>query len=313
MMTLVGALEQECAVASADLSRAEGLVSQAADRLLMSMDELSTASDTQRMHQDRLMSFLSEASTGSDRLDLRAFVDGITDVLTQFGNLVASYSVETMRINDRVHEVFEHVQAMKAMIHQVDAIADDTNILAINTALEAARAGEAGKGFKVVSTEIRELSKKTKRLDSEIGDRVESTNTASDAVRTALHNLVRTDLTPLVEAKTRVDEMGGRLETLQDELNSALADFERFASTVAGSTANAIRALQFEDIVNQVITAVRSRMLQFPERLRARLEDLPPNASGDDIKSCVVEAIHDLDHKMPAAQTSLERGDVELF
>lgn len=64
----------------------------------------------------------------------------------------------------------EEFKAIHQLLRMIDSVANQTNLLALNATIEAARAGEAGKGFSVVASEVKELSKNTKKVNTEIQD-----------------------------------------------------------------------------------------------------------------------------------------------
>jgi len=99
---------------------------------------------------------------------------------------VAQIQQNMREIARTVDEFVRSTQAITGMTKEVRDIADQTNLLALNAAIEAARAGEAGRGFAVVADEVRKLAEKSGKSANEIDTVTRSIMSQSGAVQTAI-------------------------------------------------------------------------------------------------------------------------------
>lgn len=161
---------------------------------------------------------------------------------------------------EQVAQLASITGSLQQMAGEVADVAKQTNLLALNAAIEAARAGEAGRGFAVVADEVRKLSSSSGDTGKKIGETVSSATRAINEVLAVSERNARDDQVLVTQSGQQIGQVVQRLRTAAGKLVDASQSLTTEGQMVAGEIGEVLVALQFQDRVSQVLGHVESDM-----------------------------------------------------
>ncbi|MFB2734891.1 methyl-accepting chemotaxis protein [Shewanella mangrovisoli] len=186
---------------------------------------------------------------------------------------INSLADEVAQATDVIEDLSRHAQSISSILATIQGIAEQTNLLALNAAIEAARAGEQGRGFAVVADEVRVLSRRTQDSTQEVHATIEtlqrttakavslmesSQMLAGNSVEDA--NAAAKALEEITLAVNVISDMAGQIATAAEEQTQVTGEITQ--NTVA-----------IKDVTDEITEAAKSDLTQ-AQGLKARANDL---------------------------------------
>nr|WP_273014440.1 MULTISPECIES: methyl-accepting chemotaxis protein [Pseudomonas] len=172
-----------------------------------------------------------------------------------------------------IEQLGGQTEAIGRILEVIHGIAKQTNLLALNAAIEAARAGEAGRGFAVVADEVRQLAHRSQASAQEIQDMIESLQAGArlsvDSM-VASHRHAERSVEVIAQACRGIDSVIGRLADI-DEMNQSVAAATEQQRAVVESINREVGEIS---LLNQQVQASQQQALQVCEALDGRSGEL---------------------------------------
>jgi len=210
------------------------------DETAINVSSMSASIEEVSAQVDSLLTISSETTLTADRggTAIHTIVDAMATIRTTIDDLGA----DIRRLGQNSDQIGDIVKV-------IDRIAEQTNLLALNAAIEAARAGEHGRGFAVVASEIRKLADGSVQATKEIAGHIHSTQSVVAQVTEAMTRLNER----LEESVTSTDSASGALRDIVTTVMDANRQITQISSVTRSMSENTFRVIRsIEEITTSV-------------------------------------------------------------
>lgn len=256
---------------------------------------------------------------------MNTFITEIDELLVYFVDMILNNSKDSMSLMHSLDDMTKKVDGVFSLLGDVKDIASQTNLLALNAAIEAARAGEAGRGFAVVADEVRKLSQKSDSFSEEISVLTKDVKDTLFAATEIVNRVVSADMNIALNGKQQVTEMSSTMAEMNEHSKKIIEETGEVSQQMTLKVNQAVTSLQFEDMCTQLAEHI-ARRLDAVNELSGLVDQLhearmKPEVLNDyrelltNIEKSLTELkpkIKSVQHKA-VAQQDLDTGEIELF
>jgi methyl-accepting chemotaxis protein len=258
---IAGAYASPFAAVEREASQVRAILNDAIGKLVTSFTGLEGQTRRQQelamllIHQNRGMATPDQGQA----VDFESFVHEISNTLSVFVESTVDNSKIGMELVGMMDDIVDRVQSVVNVLGELDAIAKQTNLLALNAAIEAARAGEAGRGFAVVADEVRSLSMRSTQFSDQIRGFIDGVHNSVRTAEQSINGMASKDMQVALSSKQRVESMVQAIQAMNRAMSDTAAQLSGIAAQVEQDVRTSVTSLQFQDLATQLLSRIEAR------------------------------------------------------
>jgi methyl-accepting chemotaxis protein len=247
IISLISTTSTQVAAASSQLNSTAERIATGAEEVAAQAATVATAGEEMSATSGDIAQNCQMAAEGAQRASQAATNGaGVVERTVTVMGQIAERVQETAKT---VESLGERSDQIGAIIGTIEDIADQTNLLALNAAIEAARAGEQGRGFAVVADEVRALAERTTRATKEIGEMIKAIQRETKGAVSAMEQGVH----QVEEGTIEASKSGDALRDILEQVNDVATQVNQIATAAEEQTATTSEISNNMQQITQVV------------------------------------------------------------
>jgi methyl-accepting chemotaxis protein len=180
------------------------------------------------------------------------------NLIEKLDNYIVQRVAEAQEDQQRIALVVEEARSLTKLVDLIKSISGQTNLLALNAAIEAARAGEAGRGFAVVADEVRKLSSEADKAVGQINQGIQqvATSIESQFREKLTHSNIQAERDALQGFSAQLNALGKNYQEMTAHDTEVLSEVRNSSQRLSSMFMDALASVQFQDVTRQQIEQV---------------------------------------------------------
>ncbi|MFN4340560.1 MAG: methyl-accepting chemotaxis protein [Azonexus sp.] len=259
-----------------EMQEAQDIIRASVNRISGSLTGLESQSSNQRQVLASLIDQMlqmteSGGSADQEQISLQRFFDETNALIGEFVAKMTQLQSTSQGIASSFEQMQDQVTRITGTLNDIAGITKQTDLLALNAAIEAARAGEAGRGFAVVADEVRNLAARTGEFNVDIRNALSDILNSLQEVGGRIAQATSIDMSIAEKSRATLHELGSELIELTGKAREHSRQITAVTEQMHSLTQEGVMAIQFEDIVTQMMDRISRRANNVGEYLNAFL------------------------------------------